>query len=61
MFTASDERSSADLQGKKGGYGYQQQVPLAQFAPGRYVLRIEARNLASNNAKTTREVEFRVR
>jgi VWFA-related protein len=61
MFTASDERSSADLQGKKGGYGYQQQVPLAQFAPGRYVLRIEARNLSSNNVKTAREVEFRVR
>jgi VWFA-related protein len=61
MFTASDERSSADLQGKKGGYGYQQQVPLKQFSPGRYVLRIEARNLASNNVKTAREVEFRVR
>jgi VWFA-related protein len=61
MFTASDERSSADLQGKKGGYGYQQQVPLAQLAPGRYVLRIEARNLSSNNVKTAREVEFRVR
>jgi len=61
IFTASDERSSADLQGKKGGYGYQQRVPLAQFASGRYVLRIEARNLSSNNVKTAREVEFRVR
>ena len=61
MFTASDERSSADLQGKKGGYGYQQSVPLKQFTPGRYVLRIEARNLSSNNIKTAREVEFRVR
>jgi len=61
MFTASDERSSADLQGKKGGYGYQQQIPLTQFGPGRYVLRLEARNLSSNGAKASREVEFRVR
>jgi VWFA-related protein len=61
MFTASDERSSADLQGKKGGYGYQQQIPLTQFSPGRYVLRIQARSLASNNVTAAREVEFRVR
>jgi hypothetical protein len=61
MFTAADERSSADLQGKKGGYGYQRQIPLTQFAPGRYVLRIEARNLSSNTIRTAREVEFRVR
>jgi len=61
MFTASDERSSADLQGKKGGYGYQQQIPLTQFGPGRYVLRIQARSLASSNVTTAREVEFRVR
>jgi VWFA-related protein len=61
IFTASDERASSDLQGKKGGYGYQQTIPLAQFPPGRYVLRIEARNLSSNNATASREVEFRVR
>jgi VWFA-related protein len=61
MFTASDERASADLQGKKGGYGYQQKIPLTQFAPGRYVLRIEARNLSSRNVVAAREVEFRVR
>jgi VWFA-related protein len=61
MFTASDERSSADLQGSKGGYGYQQQIPLAQFPPGRYVLRIEAKSLLAKGQAATREVEFRVR
>ena len=61
MFTASDERSSADLQGKTGGYGYQQQIPLTGLAPGRYVLRIEARNLSSTSITTAREVEFHVR
>ena len=61
MFTASDERASSDLQGKKGGYGYQQTIPLSQFPPGRYVLRIEARNLSSRNVTASRELEFRVR
>lgn len=61
MFTASDERSSSDLQGKKGGYGYQRAIPLKEFAPGRYVLRVEARNLSSTNVTAAREVEFRVR
>ncbi len=61
MFAAADERSSEELQGKKGGYGYTRQLPLAQLAPGRYVWRVSARSLASNGATTTREVEFRVR
>jgi VWFA-related protein len=61
MFTASDERASSELQGKKGGYGYQQVIPLAQFAPGRYVLRLEAKNLASRDLAVARELEFRVR
>jgi len=61
MFAAADERSSEELQGKKGGYGYTRELPLAQLAPGRYVLRVSARSLASNAATTTREVEFRIR
>jgi hypothetical protein len=61
MFTASDERASSELQGKKGGYGYQQTIPLSPFAPGRYVLRIEAKNLAARDLTVARELEFRVR
>jgi len=61
MFAAADERSSEELQGKKGGYGYTRELPLAQLAPGRYVLRVSARSLSSNAAATTREVEFRIR
>lgn len=61
MFTAADERASSDLQGKKGGYGYQQRIPLTQFPAGRYVLRIEARTLLANGGTASREVEFRVR
>ena len=61
MFTASDERSSDELQGKKGGYGYTREIPLGQFAPGRYVLRVEARTTLANGETASREVELRVR
>jgi hypothetical protein len=61
VFTGEDERSSSDLQGKKGGYGYMLNIPLTQFAPGRYVLRLEARTLLANGGTAARELEFRVR
>jgi VWFA-related protein len=61
VMTASDERSSEDLQGKKGGYGYTREMPLSGVAAGRYVLRIEARTLLANGATATRGVELRVR
>ena len=61
LFTASDERSSDELQGKKGGYGYTREIPLSQFPPGRYVLRIEARSTLANGGTASREVELRVR
>jgi VWFA-related protein len=61
MFAASDERSSDELQGKKGGYGYTRELPLGDLPAGRYVLRVTAKSLASNAAAVTREVEFRIR
>jgi hypothetical protein len=61
MFSAEDERSSDDLQGKKGGYGYTREFSLGQLPPGRYVLRVSARSLLTNGVTATREVEFRVR
>ncbi len=61
VYTAADERSSADLQGKKGGYGYTREIPLSGFALGRYVLRIEARTLLAGGGTATREVEFTVK
>jgi hypothetical protein len=61
VFSASDERGSDELQGKKGGYGYTREIALNPFAPGRYVLRIEARTLLASGATAAREVELRVR
>ena len=61
MLTAADERSSEELQGKKGGYGYTREFPLGQLPAGRYVLRVSARALLTNGGSATREVEFRIR
>ena len=61
MFAAADERSSEELQGKKGGYGYTRELPLGDLPPGRYVLRVSAKSLGSNGGSATREVEFRIR
>src|SRR6185436_3854046 len=61
VHTTSDERKSEELQGAAGGYGYTTKIPLAGFAPGRYVLRIAAKSLLGKSDAATREVEFRIR
>ena len=61
VFTAGDSRNTDELQGKKGGFGYTANVPLAGVAPGRYVLKVEAQAQVSNGASVSRELEFRVR
>jgi VWFA-related protein len=60
VFTAGDERSTDELQGKKGGFGYTTKIPLAAIPPGRYLLRVEAQALVSKGASVARELEFRV-
>ena len=61
VYTNTNERSSTELQGQRGGYGYSGELSLKEFAPGRYVFRVEARALVSDGATATRELEFRVR
>lgn len=61
VFQASDERSSDELKGRTGGYGHTTKIPLTGLAPGRYVLRVEARVLAADGPSTSRELEFRIR
>jgi VWFA-related protein len=60
-FTTSDERRSEELQGASGGYGYAVQIPLAGIAPGRYVLRVEAKATTGSQPSVRREVEFRIK
>lgn len=61
VFTNTESRSSTELQGKAGGYGYTTRIPLKGFAPGLYVLRIEARTRTGQNEPITKQVQFRIR
>jgi VWFA-related protein len=61
VFEHREERSSADLQGATGGYGYGVQIPLRDIEPGRYLLRVEGRSRAEKGQTTGREVMIRVR
>jgi VWFA-related protein len=63
VFSTSDERRSDELKGSAGGggFGHVSKVPLSGFAPGRYVLHLDARPTLGNSAPIQRELEFVVR
>lgn len=61
VFSASAERRSEEIKGGSGGYGHVVDIPLAQFPPGRYVLRVDATSTLAAMAPVFREIEFRVR
>jgi len=60
VFSTNEERASTELQGKPGGYGHTAQVPLKGFAPGLYVLRVQATSRAGKDITVSRELPFRV-
>lgn len=60
MLSDTEQRSSTELQGGRGGYGFAATVPLKDLAPGVYVLHVEARSRAAD-AGIGRDVQFRVR
>jgi VWFA-related protein len=60
VFRIADERSSTELGGKRGGYGYAARIPLKGLAPGLYVLRVEAKSTLGKATKAGREIQIRV-
>ena len=60
VFKAEEERSSTDLQGKKGGYGYTARIPMRDLGPGTFVLKVEARSRLGRDITASREVLFMV-
>ncbi len=60
VFSAGEERKSSEFGGGKGGYGHQFEVPLKDFAPGLYVLKVEARPTLSGKAPVSRDLTFAV-
>jgi VWFA-related protein len=57
----SEERSSKELEGTRGGYGFAAQLPLNDVAPGIYVIHIEARANVGNRPTVSRDIQIRVR
>ena len=60
VFKNEEERSSTDIQGKRGGYGYVERIPMRDLAPGAYVLKVEARSRPGQGASVSRDVQFNV-
>jgi hypothetical protein len=59
--TRSEERSSTELEGKPGGYGFLSEIPLEALAPGIYVIHVEARANIGDRPTVSRDVQIRVR
>jgi VWFA-related protein len=59
--TRAEERSSTELEGKAGGYGFLAELPLDGLAPGLYVIHVEARANIANRPTVSRDVQIRVR
>lgn len=60
VFKTEDERSSAEIGGARGGFGYTAEIPLQEVAPGLYVLRVEARSRLKGAPVAARETMLRV-
>jgi hypothetical protein len=60
VYKAEEQRSSSELQGRTGGYGYTTRIPLTDVPPGFYVLTVEARSRLSGNPTASRQVGVEV-
>jgi hypothetical protein len=57
----TDERSSTELQGSSGGYGFSARLPLDDVEPGLYVIHVEGRSRINQDAVVSRDIQIRVR
>lgn len=57
----SEDRSSTELQGKRGGYGFNAQLRLDDVSPGLYVIHVEARGNTGERPAVGRDIQIRVR
>src|SRR5262245_24928815 len=59
--TVTDQRSSTDLQGGSGGYGFSARMPLDEADPGLYVLHVEGQARINDLPVVSRDIQIRVR
>ena len=56
VFRAEEQRSTDELQNTPGGYGHIVEIPLAEVAPGDYLLRVEAQSRLGETEAVAREI-----
>ena len=62
VFSTNEERQSSELNGKPGGYGHSARISTKDFAPGIYLLTVQAKSRAGKNPPSvSRTVQFRIR
>jgi len=61
VFTHSEERSTEELHGTPGGFGYPVRIPIKGWTPGLYVLTIEAASRLSGIEPASRVIQFEVK
>ncbi|HEY7191623.1 MAG TPA: VWA domain-containing protein [Vicinamibacterales bacterium] len=59
--TIADQRSSTELQGGSGGYGFQARMPLEDLAPGLYVLHVEGQSRTKDVSSASRDIQIRIK
>ena len=57
----TDERSSTELQGGSGGYGFSARLPLEDAEPGLYVIHVEGQARIGDLAVVSRDIQIRVK
>jgi hypothetical protein len=57
----TDERSSTELQGSSGGYGFSPRLPLDGAEPGIYVIHVEGRSRINPDSVVSRDIQIRVK
>ena len=60
VFQTREGHDSSELAGSAGGYGFLARFPLKGFAPGLYVLRVEAITQSGDRPTIAKEIVFRV-
>jgi len=60
VLTATEERESSEVR-TGGGYGFAGRLPLTGLEPGLYVLHVEGKSRAGNNAAASRDIQVRIK
>lgn len=59
--TVSEERSTTELTGSSGGFGFRADLPLDDADPGLYVVRVEARANVGERPVVSRDIAIRIK